>query len=179
MSSEREITIVGLTVKTIVVHTVTYMIVGLLALLFLNYSEGFAAPELACWMRQINDPVVTAGPLVQPVRGIIFGLAFFPIREVLFRKKYGWLITWWLLIALGILSTFGPAPGSVEGLVYTILPVSFKTYLEIGLQSFLLSVVLYIWVNNSEKKWLSWVLGIFFGLTIFLSVMGVITSGLI
>jgi hypothetical protein len=179
MRSEREMKIVGLTIKTIVVHTVTYMAVGLLALLFLNYSEGFLAPELACWMRPTNDPVVTAGPLIQPIRGIIFGLAFYPIRDVLFRKKYGWLVTWWLLVALGILSTFGPAPGSVEGLLYTILPVSVKTYLEIGLQSFLLSGLLFIWVNNPDKKWLSWVLGILFGLTILLSLMGVITSGLI
>ena len=176
---ENTITIIGLTIKTIVVHTVTYMAVGLLAFLFLNYSEGFAAPELACWMRQTNDPVVTAGPLAQPIRGIIFGLAFFPIREVLFRKKYGWLITWWLLVALGILSTFGPAPGSVEGLLYTILPISYKTYLEIGVQSFLLSGLLFVWVNNPDKKWLSWVLGILFGITIFLSAMGVITSGMI
>lgn len=177
--SENEIKLFGLTIKSIIVHTVTYMLVGLFAFLFLNYSEGFAAPELACWMRQTNDPMVTAGPLIQPVRGIIFGLAFFPIREVLFRKKLGWLITWWLLVALGILSTFGPAPGSVEGLVYTILPVSYTTYLEIGVQSFLLSLLLYIWVNNPGKKWLSWVLGILFGITIFLSTMGVITSGLL
>jgi hypothetical protein len=179
MTSKRDIKIVGLTIKTIVVHTVTYMVVGLLAFLFLNYSEGFASPELACWMRQTDDPVVTAGPLIQPIRGIIFGLAFFPIREVLFGKKYGWLITWWLLVALGILSTFGPAPGSVEGLLYTILPVSFRTYLEIGVQSFLLSGLLFIWVNNPQKKWLNWVLGVLFSLTIFLSIMGVITSGLI
>ena len=150
-----------------------------LAFLFLNYSESFAVPAMACWLRQTNDPMVAAGPLIQPIRGIIFGLAFFPKREVLFGKKYGWLITWWLLIALGILSTFGPAPGSVEGLLYTILPVSYKTYLEIGLQSFLLSGLLYFWVNNPEKKWLTWVLGILFGLTIFLSVMGLITSGMI
>ena len=141
MTSEREIELVGLTIKTIVVHTVTYLAVGLLALLFLNYKEGFAAPEMACWMRQTTDPMVTAGPLAQPIRGVIFGLAFFPIREILFRKKYGWLITWWLLVALGILSTFGPAPGSVEGLFYTILPVSYRTYLEIGMQSFLLSAL--------------------------------------
>jgi hypothetical protein len=176
---EKEIKLFGLTIKAIVVHTVTYMIVGLFAFLFLNYSEGFASPELACWMRQTNDPMVTAGPLFQPVRGAIFGLAFFPIRDVLFRKKYGWLITWWLLVALGILSTFGPAPGSVEGLVYTILPVSYTTYLEIGVQSFLLSFLLFVWVTNPEKKWLSWVLGILFGITLFLSTMGVITSGLI
>jgi hypothetical protein len=28
----------------------------------------------------------------------------------------------WVLIALGILSTFGPASGSVEGMIYTPLP---------------------------------------------------------
>lgn len=176
---EQEIRLFGLTVKTLIVHTVTYMFVGLFAFIFLDYSEGFTAPELACWMRQTNDPMITAGPLIQPIRGIIFGLAFYPIREVLFRKKSGWLITWWLLVALGILSTFGPAPGSVEGLLYTILPVSYTTYLEIGVQSFLLSLILFLWVNNSDKRWLSWVLGILFGITIFLSAMGVITSGLI
>ena len=177
--TNNEIKILGLTVKTIVLHTVTYMLVGVLAFTFLNYQEGFSAPEMACWMRPTSDPVVTAGPLIQPIRGIIFGLAFFPIREVLFGKKNGWLVTWWLLVALGILSTFGRAPGSVEGLLYTILPVSYRTYLEIGVQSFLLSGLLYFWVNNPDKKWLSWVLGILFGLTIFLSLMGVLTSGLI
>lgn len=171
--------IIELSLKTIVVHTVTYMLVGLLAFTFLNYSEGFLAPELACWMRPTDDPMVMVGPLVQPIRGLVFGLAFFPLKEVLFLRKNGWLITWWTLIALGILSTFGPAPGSIEGMVYTILPVGITTYLEIMVQSLLLSTILYYWVNNPDKKWLSWTLGVAFALTLLMTGMGLLTSGLI
>ena len=104
----------GLALKAIVAHTLTYVFVGIPVFLIFNYTESFRAPEMACWMRPTNDPVIMAGPLVQPIRGFIFALAFFPIREILFGKKNGWLITWWLLVALGILSTFGPAPGSIE-----------------------------------------------------------------
>jgi hypothetical protein len=35
MNTEKQITLFGLTIKTIVVHTVTYFIMGLLALTFL------------------------------------------------------------------------------------------------------------------------------------------------
>jgi len=166
----------GLIAKATVVHTVTYMLVGFFAFYFLNYTEGFAAPEMACWMRPTDDPWVMVGPLFQPIRGLIFGLAFFPIRETLFGRRYGWLIIWWLLIALGILSTFGPAPGSIEGMVYTILPVGISTYLEITVQSLLLSAGLYYWVQNIEKKWINWVMGIGFALTILLPILGLITG---
>jgi hypothetical protein len=179
MDRNRDVGVIELTLKTIVVHTVTYMLVGLLAFTLLNYQEGFLAPELSCWMRPTDDPMVMTGPLFQPIRGLIFGLAFFPLREVLFKNRNGWLITWWILIALGILSTFGPAPGSIEGLVYTILPVRITTYLEVTVQSFLLSGLLYYWVNNREKKWLSWVLGIAFGLTLLMSVLGLLTRNLV
>jgi hypothetical protein len=168
----------GLILKTIIVHTVTYMLVGLFAFYLLNYTEGFAAPEMACWMRPTDDPWVMLGLLFQPIRGLIFGLAFLPIKDTLFGKKFGWLITWWLLIALGILSTFGPAPGSVEGMIYTILPVGVTTYLEVVVQALLLSGILYYWVNNPEKKWLSWVLGIAFGITLLLPIMGLLTGQL-
>lgn len=178
MNAVQQTGIVQLTLKTIIVHTVTYMFIGLFALLFLNYSEGFAAPELACWMRQTNDPLVMIGPLFQPIRGVIFGLAFFPIRETIFGKKRGWLVLWWLLIALGILSTFGPAPGSVEGMVYTILPISITTYLEITLQALLLSALLYYWVNNPGKKWLNWMLGIAFFIVILLPILGLLSGSI-
>jgi hypothetical protein len=168
--------LVGLTTRTIVVHTVTYMLTGIFALFFLNYQEAFLAPELACWMRPVDDPRVMTGPLFQPLRGLIFGLAFYPIRESLFKKKWGWLITWWLLIALGVLSTFGPAPGSIEGMVYTILPVGITTYLEVVVQAFLLSAILYYWVNHPDMKWLNWVLGIAFALVILLPILGLLAG---
>ena len=165
-----------LALKTIIVHTLTYTFTGVLAYNLFNYSEAFTAPELTCWMRQTSDPLVMAGPLFQPIRGIIFALAFFPIREILFGKKKGWLIIWWILVALGILSTFGPAPGSIEGMVYTIIPVSITTYLEIVIQAFLLSMLLFYWINNPDKKWLNWVMGIAFILVMIMPLLGLIST---
>lgn len=154
----------ALAAKTIVAHSVTYFFMGILASTFLNYAERFARPEMACWMRQLDDPLIMAGPLFQPIRGLIFALAFFPLREILFGKKNGWLIMWWTLVALGILSTFGPPPGSIEGMIYTRIPIldQLTGWLEVVPQALLLSVILFYWVNHPEKKWLNWVMGVFF-----------------
>lgn len=154
----------ALAAKTIVAHSVTYFFMGILASTFLNYAERFARPEMACWMRQLDDPLIMAGPLLQPIRGLIFALAFYPLRETLFGRKNGWLILWWLLVALGILSTFGPPPGSIEGMIYTRIPIldQLVGWLEVVPQALLLSVILFYWVNHPEKKWLNWVMGVFF-----------------
>jgi hypothetical protein len=167
----------ALAVKTIVVHTITYFFMGFLAATFLNYAERFARPEMACWMRQLDDPLIMIGPLLQPIRGLIFALAFYPLREILFGKKNGWLIMWWILVALGILSTFGPAPASVEGMIYTVIPISDQLtgWLEVLPQALLLSVVLFYWVNHPEKKWLNWVMGAVFFLLLLMPVAGLLT----
>lgn len=115
-------TLFELTAKTIVMHTLTYFLMGILAATLLNYGERFACPEMVCWMRLTTDPLVMAGVLFQPLRGLVFALVFFPLRQQLFDKRTGWLLLWWLLVGLGILATFGPAPGSIEELVYTVIP---------------------------------------------------------
>ena len=163
-----------LSVKTIVVHTVTYMLMGILASTLMDYKEVFSLPWMVCWMRQFGDPMITAGPLFQPIRGIVFALAFYPLRKILFGKRYGWLVMWWLLVALGILSTFGPAPGSIEGMIYTIIPMGsqLRGWLEVVPQALLFSVCLCYWVNHPEKKWLNWVLGIVFAIAVILPVLG-------
>lgn len=165
-----------LAIKTIVVHTITYFLMGILASTFLNYAERFARPEMACWMRQLDDPLIMAGPLLQPIRGLIFALAFYPLREILFGRKNGWLILWWLLVALGILSTFGPPPGSIEGMIYTRIPIldQLVGWLEVVPQALLLSVILFYWVNHPEKKWLNWVMGAVFFVMILMPVAGLL-----
>jgi hypothetical protein len=119
-----------------------------------------------------------AGPLFQPVRGIIFALAFYPLRSVLFSERRGWLILWWLLLALGVLSTFGPAPGSVEGMIYTIIPplTQMRGLWEVLLQSFLLSFLLFYWVKHPEKRWLSWTMGSAFCIVIAFPLLGLLGS---
>jgi hypothetical protein len=84
---EKQITLFGLTIKTIVSHTLTYFLVGLVASVVFNYSADFARPELRNYMRQLGDPIIALGPALQPIRGILFALAFYPLREVLFKKK--------------------------------------------------------------------------------------------
>lgn len=171
--SNNQPSFLALAVKAIIAHTITYYLMGILASTFLNYAERFARPEMSCWMRQLDDPLIMIGPLLQPIRGLIFALAFFPLREILFGRRNGWLILWWLLVALGILSTFGPAPASVEGMIYTVIPISDQLtgWLEVVPQALLLSVILYYWVNHPEKKWLNWVMGaVFFVMNLMLVV---------
>jgi hypothetical protein len=167
-----------LAVKTSIVHTLTYFFMGLLASTFMNYAGRFTQPYMACWMRPTTDPLVMAGPLLQPIRGVIFALAFYPLREVFFGKKAGWLIMGWTLVALGILSTFGPPPGSVEGMLYTVIPVPVQLsgWLEVVPQALLLSAGLCYWVNHPEKKWLSWALGIAFVVIYLLLFLGLWVS---
>lgn len=176
MHTENQITFWGLSLKTIIVHTVTYFIMGLLALTFLEYKTAFAEPVTSEYMRQVDEPIVALGPALQFIRGIIFAAAFYPLREVLFGRKKGWLITWLLLVSLGILSTFGAAPGSIEGLLYTKMSIRLQIsgWLEVMTQAFLLSSILYYWINHPEKKWLSWILGIVYILVIIFSIMGVV-----
>src|SRR4051812_46757039 len=171
---ERSLTLPVLTLKTVVVHTVTYFIAGLLAYTLGGYGKTFSQPPLSYLMRPTTDPLVMAGPLFQPIRGVIFASAFYPLRSVLFAERRGWLTLWWLLLALGVLSTFGPASGSVEGLVYTVIPprAQILGLWEVLLQSLLFSTILFYWVNHPGKRWLDWTLGIAFIFLMGLTLLG-------
>jgi len=171
-------TIIEVMIKTIVTHTVTYFIMGLLASLIFDYGSLFAETALNLLMRQTSETLVMAGPLFQPIRGILFGIVFFLLRDILFKRKNGWLVMWIVLVVVGIISPFGPTPGSIEGMIYTIIPIGIQlTGLpEVLLQALLLSVVLFYWVNHPEKKWLSWVMGIAFFLVMLLPTLGLLVG---
>jgi len=166
--------LLALTAKTIVCHTITYFIMGLLAAHFLNYAAEFNRPESG--LRPITSPWIMAGPLFQPLRGVIFALVFYPLRDCLFGKKNGWLVMAWMLIGIGIISTFAAASGSIEGLVYTTQPVRFQLrgWLEIVPQALLLSALLCYWVNHPAKKWLNWLLGVVFFILMALPTLGLL-----
>ncbi len=177
MNNIHEPRLLGLTIKAVVVHTITYFVMGILAYTFLNYTEAFSNGPLACLMRPTTDRWVMAGVLFQPIRGVIFASVFYLLREPLFGKKNGWLIMWWTLVGLGILSTFGPAPASIEAVIYTKLPLpSISSYIEIVPQALLLSAVLFYWVNHPDKKWLSWLLGGLFIVIMLFPVLGLLAT---
>jgi hypothetical protein len=174
----QRITLPSLTIKTIVVHTVTYFVAGLLAFTINGYAKMYAQPPLSYIMRPTTDPIVMAGALFQPIRGVLFALAFYPLRRIVFAPPRGWLSLWGLLLALGVLSTFGPAFGSVEGLIYTTLPIREQLLglWEVVLQSLLFSFILVHWVNQPQKRWLPWAMSTAFGLAILLPVLGLLTT---
>jgi hypothetical protein len=180
-SDERDvtgITLPSLTIKTVVVHTVTYFVAGILAYTLNDYERMYSRPPLSYFMRPTTDRLVMAGPLFQPIRGVIFALAFYPLRSVLFGTRRGWLTLWWLLLALGVLSTFGPAFGSVEGLIYTTIPARAQLLglWEVVLQSFLFAFILFHWVNQPQKRWLRWTMFAAFGIVLLLPVLGLLTT---
>jgi hypothetical protein len=162
--------------KTAITHTTTYFAVGLLAFTLLDYGTWYSETNLNLLMRPTSHPLVMAGPLFQPIRGVLFGIVFFLLRDLLFKERSGWLVLWSVLVVLGIINTFGPAPGSIEGLVYTTLPIGIqmKGLIEIVLQSLLLSLLLVYWVRRPDKKWLSWVMGLAFGLVMLLPTLGLL-----
>ena len=171
-------TVTAILVKTMVTHTITYFIMGLLASTVFDYGHLYAGTGLNLLMRQTSEPLVMAGPLFGPIRGLLFGLVFLLLREPLFERKNGWLVMWITLVVLGILNPFGPSPGSIEGMIYTILPL--RLHLiglpEVILQTLLLSLLVCYWVNHPQKKWLNWVMGVVCVVLLLLPVLGLLVG---
>ncbi len=165
-------------VKTAVTHAVTYVIMGLLASTILDYARFFAESSLNLMMRQTNDPWVTVGLFFQPIRGILFGIVFYLLREAFFGQKNGWLVMWIVLMVVGVIGTFGPTPGSLEGMLFTVFPlwVHLKSLPEVLLQSLFLSLILFYWVNHPQDRWLNWVMGIALLILMSFPVLGLLVT---
>jgi hypothetical protein len=168
----------SIAIKATVVHTVTYFLVGLLSFVLLNYSAKYADEVVSGLMRQTDHPLVALGPAFQILRGFLFGIVFYVLRDLIFTQKRGWLSLWLVLVIVGILSPFGAAPSSIEGVLYTVLPIwfHFAGFPEVFVQSGLLAFLTYSWVNHPEKKWLGWVFGIIFVLVILMSLAGALAA---
>jgi hypothetical protein len=157
MTQQFRPTLLETVVKTIGTHQVTYIVMGLLASTILDYTRFFAESSLNVMMRQVNNPWVMAGLLFQPIRGILFGIVFYLLREPFFGRKNGWLLMWLTLVVIGIIGPFGPTPGSLEGMLFTTFPwsVHLRALPEVLLQSLLLSSILFYWVNHPQSRWIT------------------------
>lgn len=166
--------ITSILMKTIATHTVTYSLVGLLAFKIFNYPRLFEKTEYRFLMRPTTDPMVKAGPLFQPIRGILLGIAFVILRQTFFTQDNGWIPMWISLLCLSILGTFGPTPASIEGMIFTKIPLQIQLIglPETLIQSFLLSFVVFYWVRNPEATWLSLTMWMLFILVLIFSILG-------
>lgn len=118
-----------------------------------------------------------AGPLFQPIRGLLLGGVLFMPHEPIHDRR-GWLSLWATLVVIGILSPYVAAPDSLEGLVYATVPIAFhlRSLPEVLLQTLFFSVILFYWIAHPEKKWLTWLIGVLFFLVLLFPAQGVLVG---
>ena len=137
--------------KVIAVHVITYTIVTLIAMpLTFNYADS--AVELMGF-RPLGEISMGAVLIAQIIRGLMLGIVIWWIKDSIIGKKLAWLKLWAILVILGIFNTYGPAHGSIQGLIYLApiedMPVSMNLgILETMAQPLLFSIV----VTFQRKK---------------------------
>lgn len=126
-------------------HVVTYFIMGFVASSVLGYKELFDLPVIREYYRTFGSVSNLLGPFIQIARGLVFGLVLLPFRKVLADSRFGWAYLWFLFLGFGIIGTPAAAPSSIEGLVYTKLPLwfHFLGLPEITIQTLIFSLLVH------------------------------------
>ncbi len=145
--------------KIMIAHTITYLVFGLIMSHLFDYEKLFTIDIIKNYMRPFGSEYILAGPFLQPVRGLLFAIGLWPVRELFFKMKNGWLPIWGLLVIFGIFNTPAAAPCSIEGVIYSRLPLWYHLLglPEIILQTLAFSVGSYFWCRKDllpaeEKK---------------------------
>ena len=147
MSKDNVKEFLNFTGKVVIVHTVTYFMFGLLISNLFDYGRLYRQEIIRDFVRPIDSYYVFLGPLVQPIRGLLFALGLWPIRNTIMENRRGWLILWSIFIVFGILGTPAAAPSSLEGVIYSKLPLWYHLIglPEIVLQTLAFSLILVWW----------------------------------
>jgi len=136
-------------------HVLAYFFAGIFALTFMGYREQFASGSLSLLMLPVDSPRVALGPMLQILRGLVIGLVLLPLRNVFIGDKNGGIKLGLLVFGLSAISAIGPAPGSFEGVIYTVLPLQYHL---LGLPETLLYVTLFTAMFRfscmKERRWL-------------------------
>lgn len=135
--------------RVIIIHTLTYMIAGILASTLLDYRSVYELPIIGDYMLSYGEESVTWGPFIQPVRGLIIGLVLLPFRRFLGNTAYGWFYIWLIMAGIGIVAAPTAAPGSIEGIIYTKLPLWFHFFglIEVLLQTLVFSIFVHLYLR--------------------------------
>lgn len=135
--------------KITLAHVITYILCGATFKEVLGYDDSFLNLMGMKPMDEISFLQIIIG---QVVRGILLGIVIWWIKDSIIGKKLAWLRLFAILVILGIISTYGPAHGSIEGLIYLIpvnLPVNLNlSILEVTTQPLLFSII----VTYQRKK---------------------------
>jgi hypothetical protein len=160
--------------RVVSLHMITYFLAGLGAFFILDYRQVFETTELRYLMLPTTSPWVAAGPALQVIRGLLFAAILYPLFGEFMRRSRGALLLWSLFVGLAILGTAGPSPGSLEGVIYTKLPL--RLHLlglpEVLLQTLLFSAGLVGWCRK-PSRWMNVVSVIVVAIMALMSAAGV------
>ena len=140
----------------ILLHVITYVVVGMVCMQLQNYDEAMATMETFKHYRTLEDPVLAALLIpTQIIRGGILSLLLYPFYKKLIRKKRGWLLLFALLYGF----TFGITifPGIIFDFVKTITTEASVAdllfgSLEVTVQMFVFSWLFYKWEKRRYIK---------------------------
>jgi hypothetical protein len=137
-------------------HVLTYFVFGLLASTLFEYRTLYAETELRHLMRSTDTAWVAAGPALQFLRGTMFAIVLWPVADRVVHGVRGGLLLYGLMLGLAVLGTAGPAPGSLEGMIYTTLPL--RIHLiglpEVIVQTGAFSFLLVAWCRK-PARWMN------------------------
>ena len=134
-------------------HCITYFICGVIFSQLMGYSEWWKQPVVCDYFRTFDGAASATGPFIQIIRGLLYGLILIPWIDFI-KQKSGWLKLWLLFVGIGIIGAPAAAPSSIEGVVYSKLPLAFHFVglPEICSQTLLFSVLVYRHLNSAEEK---------------------------
>ena len=145
-------------IKVAVIHTLTYIVFGILFSNMFDYSSVYSNDIITNFMRGFESPLTVIGPFLQPIRAIFIAIALFPLRKLI-ATKFGWFMLWLIFVCIGIIAAPSSAPSSIEGLIYTQLPLEFHlvNLPELLIQTFSFSIILWVveMLPHTEKEFSS------------------------
>jgi hypothetical protein len=147
--------------RVTLVHFLSYSLVGALffalGLNVIVFYENNPDPTMQGYQalfRATDSVWVISGPVINLLRGVLFGLVLYPFRDTILTQKWGWLYLWALMMVLALFSTIGPGPGSIEGLIYTKVPLHHHllTPWEGMVQTLVFSLLLVRWEKSTSRR---------------------------
>ena len=144
---------VGWTGRSIVLHVVTYMVIGAVSY-WLVAKRYWTGPEALPWLRDPEGAFVQRWFLpAQIVRGAIYGIALFPLRNALLdMRRSGGAVIATLLLLIGSIAGIS---GDIETWVYstTFHLGLFMAHLpEVVVQTLTYGYLLLAWERRVDRK---------------------------
>lgn len=107
--------------RFIIVHVVVYNVV---AALFLAAQNSLPEPTQFAFETFLPYyPIGIISILGQILRSIILALVLYPFYDTIVRSDRGMLVLFGALWGISILGSVAPMPGSIEGVIYTEIPL--------------------------------------------------------